>query len=133
MCSSDLKQARAPACRLLAAAAGIDDAIVARLADARKEIRATAAEWIGERGMKSAVPALKTALKKEKSEEGRAALLTALARLGEDISDHFSQKALTAEAERRASQPHNGPGGKERRLARVLSHRAQTAPGLAAT
>jgi hypothetical protein len=94
------KQLRAPARKLLATAAGIDDAIVARLADAKKEIRATAAEWIGERGMKAALPALKTALKKEKSEEGRAALLTALARLGEDISDHFSQKALTAEAEK---------------------------------
>jgi Domain of unknown function (DUF4132) len=94
------KQARAPARRLLAAAAGIDDAIVARLADAKKEIRATTAEWIGERGMRGAVPALKAALKKKKSEEGRAALLTALARLGEDISEHFSPKALAAEAEK---------------------------------
>jgi hypothetical protein len=94
------KQARAPARRLLAAAAGIDDAIVARLADARKEIRATTAEWIGERGMREAAPALKAALKKEKSEEGRAALLTALARLGKDISEHFSEKALKAEAEK---------------------------------
>ena len=94
------KQARVPARKLLATAAGIDDAIVARLADAKKEIRATVAEWIGERGMKAALPALKAALKKEKSEEGRAALLTALARLGEDISDHFSQKALKAEAEK---------------------------------
>jgi hypothetical protein len=94
------KQARAPARKLLATAAGIDDAIVARLADAGKEIRATTAEWIGERGMREAVPALKAALKKEKSEEGRAALLTALARLGDDISEHFSEKALKAEAEK---------------------------------
>jgi hypothetical protein len=94
------KQARAPARKLLATAAGFDDAIVARLADAKKEIRATAADWIGERGMKAAVPALEAALKKEKSEEGRAAFLTALARLGQDISAHFSQKALKAEAEK---------------------------------
>jgi hypothetical protein len=94
------KQARAPARKLLATAAGIDDAILARLADAKKEIRATAADWIGERGIKAAVPALKAALKKEKSEEGRAALLTALTRLGEDITDYFSQKALKAEAEK---------------------------------
>ena len=93
------KQARALARKVLATAVGIDDAIVARLAT-KKETRATAAEWIGERGMKAAVPALKAVLKKEKSEEGRAALLTALARLGEDISNHFSQKALKAEAER---------------------------------
>jgi len=94
------KQARAPARKLLATAVGIDAAIVARLADAKKEIRATAAEWIGERGMRQAVPALKAALKSEKSEEGRAAILTALARLGEDIADFFSQKALRAEAEK---------------------------------
>lgn len=94
------KQARAPARKLLAAAAGIDEAIVARLSDAKKEIRATTAEWIGERGISAAVPALKAAIKKEKSEEGRAALLTALARLGEDISDYFSQRALKAEAEK---------------------------------
>jgi hypothetical protein len=60
----------------------------------------TAAEWIGERGMRAAAPALKATLKKEKSEEGRAALLTALARLGEDISNYFSQKALKDEAEK---------------------------------
>src|SRR5262249_22457351 len=55
------KQARAPARKLLATAVDIDAAIVARLADAKKETRATAAEWIGERGMRGAVPALKAA------------------------------------------------------------------------
>jgi hypothetical protein len=94
------KQLRGPARVLLSTAAGIDDAILARLTDPKKEVRAAAAEWIAERSMKAAVPALRTALKKEKSEEGRAALLTALSRLGEDISDHFSQKALKAEAEK---------------------------------
>ena len=94
------KQARAPTRALLASAAGIDEAIIARLADAKKDIRATAAEWIGERGIKPAIAALKATLKKEKAEEARAALLTALARLGEDISEHFSQKALKAEADK---------------------------------
>src|SRR5262249_4503887 len=94
------KQMRAPARKLLATAMGIDEAIVARLADAKKEIRATAADWIGARGMKAAVPALNRALKTEKSDEGRAAFLTALSALGQDISEHFSQKALKAEAEK---------------------------------
>jgi hypothetical protein len=94
------KQVRAPARALLASAVGIDDAIIARLSDAKKEIRATAAEWLAQRGVKQAVPALNAALKKEQSEEGRAAYLTALSRLGEDISGHFSQKALKAEAEK---------------------------------
>ena len=83
---------------LLAPAVGIDDAIVARLADARKEIRATAAEWLGQRGGRQAEPALKAALKKEKADEARAAYLTALARLGEDVSEYFSEAALKAEA-----------------------------------
>jgi hypothetical protein len=94
------KQARGPARAILVAARDIDDRIIARLADAKREIRSTAAEWIGERGLKQAAPQLEKLLKTEKSESGRAAVITALARLGEDISEHFSEKALQAEAEK---------------------------------
>jgi hypothetical protein len=48
------KTLRGPAQALLASALGIDDAIVARLSDARKDIRAAAAEWIGRRGVTQA-------------------------------------------------------------------------------
>jgi hypothetical protein len=83
---------------LLAPAVGIDDAIVARLSDARKTIRAQAAEWIGARSQKQAIPVLKAALKTEKADEARAACLTALARLGEDVSEYFSEAQLKVEA-----------------------------------
>jgi hypothetical protein len=79
-------------------AVGIEAAILVRLADPKKEVRAAAATWLGERGQASAAPALEKALKKEKSEEGRAAILTALSRLGADISEHLSERALKSEA-----------------------------------
>lgn len=85
---------------LLKDATGIEAAIVARLSDGKKEVRAAAAAWLGERGQPGAAAALARALKKEKSEEGRAAMLTALSRLGADISDYVSDKALKQEAEK---------------------------------
>lgn len=87
-----------PARALLKSAAGVETAIVVRLADPKKEVRTAAATWLGERRQVSAAPALETALKKEKSEEGRAAILTALSRLGADISEHLSERTLKAEA-----------------------------------
>lgn len=99
------KNGRAQARALLTKAQGIDDAIIARLTDGKKGVRASTAEWIGTRGMKHAIPALKTALKKDKAEEARAAMLTALSKLGEDISEHFSEKALLAEAKKGLAKP----------------------------
>ena len=49
-------------------------------------------------------PDLREALGKEKSEIARAAILTALERLGDDISDQFSEKVLLAEAEKGLSK-----------------------------
>ncbi|MCH9806526.1 MAG: DUF4132 domain-containing protein [Alphaproteobacteria bacterium] len=83
---------------LLANGATVDDALIARLADNKKDVRATAAYWIGERRNKAAEPALRKILKKEKGEENRAAVLTALARIGADISDQFSARVLGEEA-----------------------------------
>ena len=87
-----------PARALLRNAVGIEAAILVRLADPKKEVRTAAATWLSERGQASAVPALEKALKKEKSEEGRAAMLTAVSRLGADISGYLSEKVLKSEA-----------------------------------
>lgn len=54
-----------PARALLRNAVGIEAAILVRLADPKKEVRAAAATWLSERGQASAVPALEKALKKE--------------------------------------------------------------------
>ena len=93
------KTLREPARRLLAGAPQIDDAIAAQLKDAKQDVRAGAADWLADRGAERQVPALKAALKKEKSEVARAAMLTALDRLGEDLSAYFDAGTLLAEAE----------------------------------
>ena len=69
------------------------------LNDSRQAIRAGAAEWIAARGESEALPDLKKRLKKEKSEIAKAAILTALDSLGEDLSGFVGPKALLEEAE----------------------------------
>ncbi|MEQ1695264.1 MAG: DUF4132 domain-containing protein [Hyphomicrobiaceae bacterium] len=96
---STKKVARAEAQRLLSTAKTIDDAIIARLEDTKKEIRAAAADWLAVRKPPAAIAALRKALKKEKSELGRAAMLSALSKLGEDIAPYFDEKTLLKEAE----------------------------------
>lgn len=93
------KLLRQQARRLLGGAPGIDSAIEGLLADGKQEARAGAAEWLAARGTRTAVPALRKALKKEKSEVARAAIITALEILGDDVSDCFDPKGLLKEAE----------------------------------
>lgn len=94
------KTFREPARKLLAGAPQIDDAIAALLTDGKQDTRAGAADWLADRKSASQIPALRTALKKEKSEIARAAILSALERLGDDISDQFSEEVLLAEAKK---------------------------------
>ncbi|ARU53490.1 hypothetical protein CBR64_20720 [Cellulosimicrobium cellulans] len=68
------------------------------LCNGRSEVRRTAAEWLARLGDASAVPALRAALAKERSEVVRAAILTSLEALGEDISVDLAPQALLAEA-----------------------------------
>ena len=65
----------------------------------KQEIRITAIEWLARLQHQDAVKPLNTLLKKEKKEIVRASLLTALEKLGVDISAHLSEKALLKEAE----------------------------------
>lgn len=93
------KTLRVPARKLLAGAPQIDGAIAALLRDSKQEVRAGAADWLAERGAKDQTAALRAAVDKERSEVARAAMLTALERLGEDVSGYFDPKTLLAEAE----------------------------------
>jgi hypothetical protein len=68
------------------------------LGNSKGEIRAAAADWLARQGDPAAIPALRTALTKEKRELARAALLTALEVLGGDISGDLAPEALLAEA-----------------------------------
>lgn len=70
------------------------------LTSAKQEIRTTAAEWLARLKQSSSCKALNVALKKEKRETVRAALLTSLEALGEDISAYLSPKVLLEEAEK---------------------------------
>ncbi|MES2056914.1 MAG: DUF4132 domain-containing protein [Pseudomonadota bacterium] len=90
---------RAPARQLLRAAPGIDDAIAGLLDDGRQDARAGAAEWLAQRDARDKVAALRRVLKKERSELARAAMITALERLGDNVSDFFDSAAMIKEAD----------------------------------
>lgn len=93
------KALRSQARHLLRGAPNIDEAIIDLLGDGKQEARAGAADWLAARGTTSAIPALRKALKKEKSEIARAAMITALQTLGDDVSDYFDPRGLLEDAE----------------------------------
>ena len=98
------RRLRDTARRLLTGAPQFDTAIASLLTDSKQDIRASAADWLADRESESQVPALREALKKEKSELARTAILTALDRLGDDISDQFSEDKMLAEAQKGLSK-----------------------------
>lgn len=97
--TGETKGGRAEARTMLADAPDVEQHVMALLNDSRQAVRAGAAEWIVERNEIEAVPSLKARLKKEKSELAKAAILTALEVLGEDLSGFVGPKALLEEAE----------------------------------
>lgn len=94
------KTNRYEAQRLLETLPDIADRAVEALASSKQDIRTLAAEWLQRLGQPQSIPALKTTLAKEKRETVRAALLTALESLGEDISAHLAPAVLLAEAKK---------------------------------
>ena len=68
------------------------------LGERRAEVRASAAAWVGSLGRGASVPALQAAVRKEKKDVVRAALLAALGECGGDLSEFLSPRALGAEA-----------------------------------
>ncbi|WP_067339292.1 DUF4132 domain-containing protein [Stappia indica] len=92
------KENRADARRLLSDLPGLDDQLIAMLGDKRQETRTEAARWLADRRAAQAEPALRKQLKREKSDGPRAAMLTALRRIGADISEYAGPAALLAEA-----------------------------------
>ncbi|MCB2065580.1 MAG: DUF4132 domain-containing protein [Erythrobacter sp.] len=93
-------QTRQKARDLLQGAAGIEDAIALQLDDGKQNVRASAADWLVARDAKSHIPAIRKRLKAERSDIARAAMITALERLGDDTSDFFNRKAMLSEAEK---------------------------------
>ena len=97
--TGETKGGRVEARAMLADAPDVEKHVMALINDSRQAVRAGAAEWIAERQDVEAIPTLKARLKKEKSELAKAAILTALDALGEDLSGFVGPKALLAEAE----------------------------------
>jgi hypothetical protein len=100
MATGVTRSGRAEARAMLAAAPDVGARLIALLDDSRQAVRAGAAEWLADRKDEGAVAALKARLKKEKSEIAQAGILSALKKLGEDISGFVGPKALIAEAEK---------------------------------
>jgi hypothetical protein len=93
--SARLRQA---ARALLQQAPGLGSAIALQLQDGRQETRARAADWLADRGEREQAPAIRKALAQERSDTARAAMITALERLGEDVSEYFDRTMLVKEA-----------------------------------
>lgn len=96
--AGEAKSGRKEARALLTEAPGVEERLIGLLSDSRQGVRAGAAQWLAARGAAGAIAALHARLKTEKSELARAAFLTALASLGEDISRTLGPSQLLEEA-----------------------------------
>ena len=69
------------------------------LSSPKQKVRIAAANWLAELGQKSSINALNAVLKNEKCKTVQAAILVALEKMGEDISQHLTPKKLLADAQ----------------------------------
>ncbi|HEX9963748.1 MAG TPA: DUF4132 domain-containing protein [Allosphingosinicella sp.] len=100
--SARLRQA---ARALLQQTPGIGGAIALQLGDGRQETRALAADWLAARGEREQAPAVRKALTRERSDLARAAMITALERLGDDVSEYFDPSVLVKDAKAGLAKP----------------------------
>jgi hypothetical protein len=84
---------------LLANVPGIGGRVTDALGNGQAGVRVVAAQWLQRLGYPQAVPALETALAKEKSDLAKAALLDALQAFGQPVENYVDRDALLAEAQ----------------------------------
>ena len=96
----EIKQIRYAAQNALKRIPNIHNQVEQALSSTKQEVRIIAANWLAELGQTSSIKALNAALKKEKRETVQAAILVALQKIGEDISQHLTPKKLLAEAQK---------------------------------
>lgn len=89
---------RADAQILVAGIPGLDGHLAGLLVDKRYAIRQTVANWLADRGAKSAIPQLEKALSKETAAKPYAAMLGALRRLGGNLEPFVGEAALNRAA-----------------------------------
>ncbi len=92
------KTHRAAAQQVLSKLPDIGRRVVEALGASKSELRTEAANWLADLKYAQAIPALIQALEKESRETVRAAYLTALEALGEDIAPWLAPEKLLAEA-----------------------------------
>ncbi|WP_182418067.1 DUF4132 domain-containing protein [Bartonella sp. HY038] len=86
--------------QLLSPLPNLDASIAHFLKDGQQELRTAAANWLKDRKAITEITALQAAIKKEKSDGARAALLSALNIMGADISSYFAPEKLLLDAEK---------------------------------
>ncbi len=101
----EIKTDRAPAQAALRTLPEKAKRVVVGLTNTRQSVRDVAAEWLGNIGDKSAVPALKTAFRKEAQEVTKGVIMIALEKLGADVTEFLDRKALAKEAEAGMKKP----------------------------
>ncbi|MFK4088651.1 DUF4132 domain-containing protein [Kribbella sp. NPDC020789] len=92
------KAHRREAQEVLAKVDGIEKRVIAALTDGKAGVRVVAAQWLSRIGCAAAVPALETALGKEKNDLAKAALLDALQAAGQPVEKYVDREALLTEA-----------------------------------
>ena len=79
--------------------------LAAALASGQQEQRSIAADWTGRLGLTALVPALRTAIAKEKHDTPKAAMIGALERLGVSPDEFLDRAALLKEARKITAKP----------------------------
>src|SRR5262249_26236256 len=74
--------------------------ILVALGDGRQQVRAVAAEWLGQIGGKAAIQPLKEAFRGEKQEIVKGAIMAALESLGADVNEFLNRDTLLDEAKK---------------------------------
>ncbi|WP_334327410.1 DUF4132 domain-containing protein [Gilliamella apicola] len=96
----EIKRERYAAQDALKLIPNIHNQVEQALSSSKQELRITAANWLAELGQKSSIKALNATLKKEKRETVQAAILIALEKFGEDISQYLTVQQLLAAAQK---------------------------------
>ncbi|WP_269631232.1 DUF4132 domain-containing protein [Pelomonas sp. BJYL3] len=92
------KTDRKPAQEALQHLPGKEQRIIEALGSGKAEVRMLAAQWLGRLRHEPAVPSLEQALRKEKNDLTKGALLDALQQLGQAVEKYLDREALATEA-----------------------------------
>jgi hypothetical protein len=101
----DRKEFRKDAQDALAKVPGRDTKVISALANGQQHVRANAAKWIERLRIKSAIPAVEAALKKEKSEVVKGPLFDALEALDVPLESYLDRDKLEDEATKGLAKP----------------------------